>query len=81
MFLKKEHAVRVTKDHNFIEIEVKPELHEYIGHEQIITFNYCGQEILGKFSSSVNIDIDKKMTLFIDFNSVSIFDKDTKRRI
>ena len=52
-----------------------------IGHEQIITFNYCGQEILGKFSSSVNIDIDKKMTLFIDFNSVSIFDKDTKRRI
>ena len=81
VFLKKEHAVRVTKDHNFIEIEVKPELHEYIGHEQIITFNYCGQEILGKFSSSVNIDIDKKMTLFIDFNSVSIFDKDTKRRI
>ena len=81
VFLKKEHAVRVTKDHNFIEIEVKPELHEYIGHEQIITFNYCGQEILGKFSSSVNIDIDKKMTLFIDFNSVSIFDKDTRRRI
>ena len=81
VFLKKEHAVRVTKDHNFIEIEVKPELHEYIGHEQIITFNYCGQEILGKFSSSVKIDIDKKMTLFVDLNSVSIFDKETKKRI
>ena len=81
IFLKKEHAVRVTKDHNFIEIEVKPELYEYIGHEQIITFDYCGQEILGKFSSSVKIDIDKKMTLFVDLNSVSIFDKDTKRRI
>ncbi len=81
IFLKKEHAVRVTKDHNFVEIEVNPELHEYIGHEQIITFNYCGQEILGKFSSSVDINIDKKMNLFIDLNSVSIFDQDTKRRI
>ena len=81
IFLKKEHAVRVTKDHNFAEIEVNPELHEYIGHEQIVTFNYCGQEILGKFSSSINIEIDKKMTLFVDLKSVSIFDKKTKRRI
>ena len=81
IFLKKEHAVRVTKDHNFAEIEVNPELHEYIGHEQIVTFNYYGQEILGKFSSSINIEIDKKMTLFVDLNSVSIFDKETKKRI
>ena len=81
IFLKKEHALRVTKDHNFVEIEVNPELHEYIGHEQIITFNYCGQEILGKFSSSVDIKIDKKMNLFVDLNSVSIFDQDTKKRI
>ena len=81
IFLKKEHAVRVTKDHNFAEIEVNPELHEYIGHEQIVTFNYYGQEILGKFSSSINIEIDKKVTLFVDLNSVSLFDKETKRRI
>ena len=60
IFLKKEHAVRVTKDHNFVEIEVNPELHEYIGHEQIITFNYCGQEILGKFSSSVILTLIKR---------------------
>ena len=81
IFLKKEHAVRVAKNDNFAEVEVNPELHEYIGHEQIITFNYCGQEILGKFSSSVDISFDKKMNLFIDLNSVSIFDQDTKRRI
>ena len=49
IFLKKEHAVRVTKDNNFAEIDVKPELHEYIGHEQIVTFNYYGQEILEIF--------------------------------
>ena len=81
IFLKKEHAVRVVKDDNFFKIEVKPELHEYIGHEQIITFNYCDQEILGKFSSTIDIDLDRKMTLFIDLNNVSIFDQDTKKRI
>ena len=73
--------MRVSKDTNFIEIEVKVELSEYIGHEQIITFNYFGQEILGKFSSKADIKLDKMMKLFIDLNSVSIFEKDTKRRI
>src|SRR6056300_322532 len=81
LFLKKEHALRVTKDTNFVEIEVKPELYEYVGHEQIITFNYLGQEILGKFSSSAEIKINKIIKLFIDMNSVSIFDSDTKIRI
>ena len=81
IFLKKTHAARVTKDENFAEIEVKAELHEYIGHEQIITFSYLGQEILGKFSSSIDVKIDNKMTVFIDLNNISIFDKDTKQRI
>jgi len=78
---KHRERVDCPKNDNFAEVEVNPELHEYIGHEQIITFNYCGQEILGKFSSSVDISFDKKMNLFIDLNSVSIFDQDTKRRI
>ena len=66
---------------NFAEIKVKTELHEYIGHEQIITFSYLGQELLGKFASSIDVEIDKEMTLFIDLNNISIFDKDTKQRI
>jgi len=81
IFLKKTHAARVTKDENFAEIKVKAELYEYIGHEQIITFSYLGQEVLGKFSSSIDVEIEKEMTLFIDLNNISIFDKDTKVRI
>ena len=81
IFLKKTHAARVAKDENFAEIRVKTELHEYIGHEQIITFSYLGQELLGKFTSSIDVEIEKEMTLFIDLNNISIFDKDTKQRI
>ena len=81
IFIKKEHAARVTKDENFCEIKVRSELYEYIGHEQIITFNYLGQEILGKFSSSINVQMDAEITLFIDLNNTSIFDSITNKRL
>ena len=66
---------------NILTWVLKAKLHEYIGHEQIITFSYLGQELLGKFTSSIDVEIEKEMTLFIDLNNISIFDKDTKQRI
>ena len=70
IFFKKEHAVRVSKDDNFAEIQVTSELNEYVGHEQIITFNYQGQEILGKFSSSIEVESGKEITLYVDLNNI-----------
>ena len=75
IFFKKEHAVRVAKDDNFAEIKVIPILNEYVGHEQIITFDYLGQEVLGKFSSSISIDIGKEIILYIDLNKICFFDQ------
>ena len=81
IFIKKEHAARVTKDENFCEIKVRSELYEYIGHEQIITFNYLGQEILGKFSSSIDVQMETEISLFIDLNNISLFDSVTNKRL
>ena len=75
IFFKKEHAVRVSKDDNFSEIKVTPILNEYVGHEQIITFDYLGQEVLGKFSSSISIDIGREIILYIDLNKICFFDQ------
>jgi len=63
------------------EINVKSELAEYIGHEQIITFNFSGQQLLGKFSSTIDIDINKEFKLNIDINQLSVFDTLTEERI
>ena len=71
---------RKTNDTD-IEVNLKTDLNEYIGHEQIITFNYCSQEILGKFPSTVEIETGKKMKLFFDLSQISIFDKKTNKRI
>jgi len=69
-----------TNDTDF-EVNLKADLNEYIGHEQIITFNYSNLEVLGKFSSTVKIEMSKEMKLYFDLSQISIFDKKTNNRI
>ena len=54
---------------------------EYTGHEQIITFNFSDQQFLGKFPSTIDIQMDKEFDLYIDLKQVSLFDKNTQNRI
>ncbi len=63
------------------EINVRSELLEYIGHEQIITFDFSGQQLLGKFSSTIDISINKEFKLHIDLNQLSVFDASTEERM
>ena len=86
---KKEITLGIRPEHIYIEknasdnfeIKVKSELSEYIGHEQIITFDFSGQQLLGKFSSTIDIDINKEFKLNIDINQFSVFDTLTEERI
>ena len=61
--------------------QLNSELNEYIGHEQIITFNFNNQEVLGKFSSSIDIPSNKEINLFFDLSQISLFDQKTEERI
>ncbi len=79
--IRPEHIYLSKTNKNEYEIKLKTILNEYIGHEQIITFNYFGQELLGKFNSSVNIPMNKEFNLFFDIDQVSIFDKETEQRL
>ena len=86
---EKEITLGIRPEHIYIEknasdnfeIKVKSELSEYIGHEQIITFDFSGQQLLGKFSSTIDIDINKEFKLNIDINQISVFDTLTEERI
>ena len=79
--IRPEHMYLSKNNKNNYQLELKTILSEYIGHEQIITFNYFGQELVGKFSSSVDIAMEKKFNLFFDLDEISIFDKKTGERI
>jgi len=79
--VRPEHVYLDKKDKDYFKINAKSELVEYIGYEQIITFNYFEQQLIGKFPSTIDIDMDKNLELFIDLNQISLFDKNTKERI
>ena len=79
--IRPEHIYLSKNNKNDYQIELKTILSEYIGHEQIITFNCYDQELVGKFSSSINIPMEKKLNLFFDLDQISIFDKKTGERL
>ena len=79
--IRPEHVYFEKTNSNSFEINLKSELVEYTGHEQIITFNFSEQQFLGKFTSTIDIQMDKDLKLNIDLNQVSLFDKDTQNRI
>ncbi len=79
--IRPEHIYIEENTSDNFEITVRSELSEYIGHEQIITFNFSGQQLLGKFSSTIEISIDKEFKLYMDINQISLFDASTKERI
>ena len=79
--IRPEHVYIDKNNSDYFQINAKSELVEYIGHEQIVTFNYSEQQLLGKFSSTIDIDMDKDLKLHIDLNQISLFDKNTKERL
>ncbi len=79
--IRPEHIYYKKNNENDFEIKLKADLSEYIGHEQIITFNYSNQEILAKFASTTKIEINKEMNLYFDLSQISLFDKNSKERI
>ena len=79
--IRPEHIHYKKTNESDFEVKLQSELSEYIGHEQITTFNYSNQELLGKFPSTINIEMNKEMNLFFDLSQVSLFDKKTKNRI
>ena len=79
--IRPEHIYIEKNASDNFEINVKSELAEYIGHEQIITFDFSGQQLLGKFSSTIDININKEFKLYIDVNQISVFDALTEERM
>ena len=79
--IRPEHIYFEKINPDCFEISLKSELLEYTGHEQIVTFDYFGQQVLGKFASTLDININKDLKLNIDMSQISLFDKHTKNRI
>ena len=79
--LRPEHIFFKKSNDNDFEITLKADLSEYIGHEQIMTFDYANQEILAKFPSTIKIELAKETKLYFDLTQISLFNAQTQERI
>ena len=79
--VRPEHIFFKKFNESDFEITLSAELSEYVGHEQIVTFNYSNQEILAKFPSTSKIEVNKELNLYFDLTQIYIFDKNSKERI
>ena len=79
--LRPEHIFFKKSNENDFEITLRADLSEYIGHEQIMTFDYANQEILAKFPSTIKIELAKNTKLYCDLTQISLFDAQTEERI
>ena len=79
--LRPEHIFFKKSNDNDFEIILRADLSEYIGHEQIMTFDYANQEILAKFPSTIKIELAKETKLYFDLTQTSLFDAQTEERI
>ena len=79
--IRPEHIYFKKSNENDFEITLKAELSEYIGHEQIMTFDCANQELLAKFPSTIKIELNKETKLYFDLTQISIFDSNTKERL
>ena len=79
--IRPEHIHFKSSNNENFEVNLKADLSEYIGHEQIITFNYVNQELLAKFPSTIKIELNKETKLYFDLTQVSLFDTNSKERL
>ena len=79
--IRPEHIFSKKSNDGDFEINLRADLSEYIGHEQIMTFDYENQEVLAKFPSTIKIELSKNTKLYFDLTQISLFDAKTEERI
>jgi multiple sugar transport system ATP-binding protein len=79
--IRPEHIYFKKSNEDDFEVNLRADLSEYIGHEQIMTFDLTNQELLAKFPSTIKIELNKEAKLYFDLMQVSLFDSSTQERL
>ena len=64
-----------------IDINLEPTLIELTGHEQNVTFNFMGHEIIGRLPRDIEVKLGESVSLSLNLSEISVFDKKSTNRI
>ena len=63
------------------EYDLHPALIELTGYDQNVTFDFFGSEIVARLPRNANVRVGERTRLYLDLAEVSIFDRESGRRI
>jgi multiple sugar transport system ATP-binding protein len=80
--IRPEHlSLRQYEDEDHVRMELTPTLVELTGHDQNATFDFYGNEIVGRMPKNARLELGKPVTLYLDATEISLFDRTSGNRI
>ncbi len=64
-----------------VDFELVPSLMETNGFDQHIRFEFCGADLVGRFSSKESVEVGRPHRVHLDLSEISLFDAESKVRI
>jgi multiple sugar transport system ATP-binding protein len=64
-----------------VDFELVPSLTETNGFDQHVVFEFCGAELVGRFSSKESVDVGRPQRVHLDLSEISLFHAESEVRI
>jgi multiple sugar transport system ATP-binding protein len=64
-----------------VDFELVPLLMETNGFDQHVMFEFCGAELVGRFSSKESVEAGRPQRVHLDLSEISLFDAESKVRL
>ena len=74
-------SLRQYEDEDHVRLELAPTLIELTGHDQNVTFDFFGHEIVARMPKNAGLQVGEPVTIYLDTSEMSLFDRGTGDRI
>jgi multiple sugar transport system ATP-binding protein len=82
--IRPEYVTSGTANHHgavTVDFELVPLLSETNGFDQHVMFEFCGAELVGRFSSRESVEVGRPHRVHLDLSDISLFDAESKVRL
>ena len=79
--IRPEHISARPHSERYAEFDLAPVLIELTGYDKNVTFDFFGNEIVGRLPRNAEVGQGQPAHLYFDLGEISLFDAETGRRI
>ena len=80
--LRPEYISNTDNKNKYIKkLSLTPTIIETTGFDKNVTFDFAGSEVIGRFTPNSGVELTKLHDVYLDLSQISIFDRNTERRL